>query len=120
MRGCSAQAVPPGCSGEREHFEDAAAAISAANIEFVVLPSHSSQLGELVKYWLCLVGSKRRVDGSIVAKGYQIRFWERRVPRRLIPLLARALAIVWREQWPNPSISLSAHSIFFSGGSSNE
>src|SRR3989442_13880360 len=43
MRGCSAQAVQSASSGEREHFEDAAAAISAADTEFVGLPSHGSQ-----------------------------------------------------------------------------
>src|SRR6266516_1948955 len=43
MRGFSAQAVQSASSGEREHFEDAAAAISAADTEFVGLPSHGSQ-----------------------------------------------------------------------------
>src|SRR5437763_7047120 len=67
MRVCSAQSVQSAFSDGCGYFEDAAAAISATNIEFLGLPSHSSQLGELLRYWVCFVGSKRRAGGSIVA-----------------------------------------------------
>src|SRR6266699_4672988 len=48
MRGCSAQAVQSASSGGREHFEDAAAAFSAANTEFLGLPSQLPVQGSLL------------------------------------------------------------------------